>query len=163
MIRTLLAATAVLSLSAAAAQAQTPTPTPAPAAPQSAQQGGPAVVGLLPGAELSPDCGGLNNLTGRAWCVTAQLGQIGALADAYIADLKTKGWLDAGGDDNRIVFIKRHEGGGCDGMQMMAFYDTTKTAAAELPAFLAFATIPVCTETSTPTVTEPTPSGSAQQ
>ena len=159
MIRTLLAATVVLSLSAAAAQAQTPTPTPAPVAPQ----GGPADVGLLPGAELSPDCGGLNNLTGRAWCVTAQLGQIGALADAYIADLKTKGWLDAGGDENRIVFIKRHEGGGCDGMQMMAFYDTTKTAAAELPAFLGFARIPVCTETSTPTVTEPTPPGSPQQ
>lgn len=159
MIRTLLAATAVLSLSAAAAQAQTPTPTPAPAAPQ----GGPADVGLLPGAELSPDCGGLNNLTGRAWCVTAQLGQIGALADAYIADLKTKGWLDAGGDENRIVFIKRHEGGGCDGMQMMAFYDTTKAAAAELPAFLGFARIPVCTETPTPTVTEPTPPGSPQQ
>ena len=79
MIRSLLAATAVMSLSAAAVQAQTP----APAAPQ----GGPADVGLLPGAELSPDCGGLNNLTGRAWCVTAQLGQIGALADAYIADL----------------------------------------------------------------------------
>lgn len=159
MIRTLLAATVVLSLSAAAAQAQTPTPTPAPVAPQ----GGPADVGLLPGAELSPDCGGLNNLTGRAWCVTAQLGQIGALADAYIADLKTKGWLDAGGDENRIVFIKRHEGGGCDGMQMMAFYDTTKTAAAELPAFLGFARIPVCTENSTPTVTEPTPPGSPQQ
>ncbi|MEJ8404518.1 hypothetical protein WKI27_04075 [Brevundimonas vesicularis] len=142
MIRTLLAATAVLSLSAAVAQAQTPSQTPAPAAPQSAQQGGPADVGLLPGAELSPDCGGLNNLTGRAWCVTAQLGQIGALADAYIADLETKNWLAAGGDDNRVVFIKRREAGGCDGMQMVAFYDTTKTAVAELPGYLGFATIP---------------------
>lgn len=136
MIRSLLAATAVLSLSAAAAQAQTPAPAPA------AQQGGPADVGLLPGAELSADCGGLNNLTGRAYCVTAQLGQIGALADAYIADLETKGWLAAGGDENRVVLIKRREAGGCDGMQMVAFYDTTKTAVAELPAYLGFATIP---------------------
>ncbi|WP_295214903.1 hypothetical protein [uncultured Brevundimonas sp.] len=142
MIRILVAATAVLSVSAAVAQAQTPSPTPAPAAPQSAPQGGPADVGLLPGAELSPDCGGLNNLTGRAWCVTAQLGQIGALADAYIADLETKNWLAAGGDDNRVVFIKRREAGGCDGMQMVAFYDTTKTAVAELPGYLGFATIP---------------------
>ena len=136
MIRSLLAATVALSLSAAAVQAQTPAPAPA------AQQGGPADVGLLPGAELSADCGGLNNLAGRAYCVTAQLGQIGALADAYIADLETKGWLAAGGDENRVVLIKRREAGGCDGMQMVAFYETTKTAVAELPAYLGFATIP---------------------
>ncbi|WP_313014434.1 hypothetical protein [Brevundimonas sp.] len=137
-MRLLMAASAALALSAPAVQAQTP----APAAPQSTQQGGPADVGLLPGAELSADCGGLNNLAGRAWCVTAQLGQIGALADAYIADLSSKNWLAAGGDENRVVFIKRREAGGCDGMQMVAFYDTTKTAVAELPAYLGFATIP---------------------
>jgi hypothetical protein len=50
--------------------------------------------------------------------------------------------LAAGGDDNRVVFVKRREAGGCDGMQMVAFYDTTKTAVAELPAYLGFATIP---------------------
>ena len=139
MIRSLLAATAALALSTAA-QAQTP----APASPQ----GGPADVGLLTGAELAADCGGLNNLTGRAYCVTAQLGQIGALADAYIADLETKGWLAAGGDENRVVLIKRREAGGCDGMQMVAFYDTTKTAVAELPAYLGFAVVPgdVCAQ-----------------
>ena len=131
MIRSFLAATAALSLSTAV-QAQT-------AAPAQVQ---PAEVALLPGAQLSPDCGGLNNLTGRAWCVTAQLGQIGALADAYIADLASKGWLTAGGDENRVVLIKRREAGGCDGMQMVAFYDTTKTAVAELPAYLGFATTP---------------------
>ncbi len=155
MIRSLLAATDALALSTAAVQAQTP----APAAPQ----GGPADVGLLPGAELSADCGGLNNLTGRAYCVTAQLGQVGALADAYIADLASKNWLAAGGDENRVVFIKRREAGGCDGMQMVAFYDTTKTAVAELPAYLGFATIPgdVCAAAA---ATPPAaPAGSPQQ
>ncbi|MFN7127962.1 MAG: hypothetical protein ACK4OJ_02755 [Brevundimonas sp.] len=136
MIRILLAATAALSLSTAV-QAQTPGQTTA--APAQVQ---PADVALLPGAQLSPDCGGLNNLAGRAWCVTAPLGQVGALAEAYIADLATKGWLAAGGDENRVVLIKRREAGGCDGMQMVAFYDTTKTAVAELPAYLGFATIP---------------------
>ena len=137
MIRSLLAATAALSLSTAV-QAQT-------AAPAQVQ---PAEVALLPGAQLSPDCGGLNNLTGRAWCVTAPLGQVGALADAFIADLATKGWLAAGGDENRVVFVKRREAGGCDGMQMVAFYDTTKTAVAELPAYLGFAVVPgdVCAQ-----------------
>ena len=137
MIRSFLAATAALSLSTAV-QAQT-------AAPAQVQ---PAEVALLPGAQLSPDCGGLNNLAGRAWCVTAPLGQVGALADAYIADLATKGWLAAGGDENRVVFVKRREAGGCDGMQMVAFYDTTKTAVAELPAYLGFAVVPgdVCAQ-----------------
>ena len=138
----LLAASAALALSAAAVQAQVAVQTPPPAAAQPAPQGGPADVGLLPGAELAADCGALNNLAGRAWCVTAQLGQIGALADAYIADLASKGWLAAGGDENRVVFVKRRAAGGCDGMQMVAFYDTTKTAVAELPAYLGFATIP---------------------
>jgi hypothetical protein len=142
VIRSLLAATAALSL-ATAVQAQTP-PAPAPA-PAQVQ---PADVGLLPGAQLSADCGGLNNLATRAWCVTAPLGQVGALADAYIADLATKGWLAAGGDENRVVLIKRRDSGGCDGMQMVAFYDTAKTAVAELPAYLGFATVPgdVCAQ-----------------
>jgi len=137
VIRSFLAATAALSLSTAV-QAQT-------AAPAQVQ---PAEVALLPGAQLSADCGGLNNLTGRAWCVTAPLGQVGALADAFIADLATKGWLAAGGDENRVVFVKRREAGGCDGMQMVAFYDTTKTAVAELPAYLGFAVVPgdVCAQ-----------------
>jgi len=138
VIRSLLAATAALSLSTAV-QAQAPAPVQ------------PADVGLLPGAALSADCGGLNNLAGRAWCVTAPLGQVGALADAYIADLATKGWLAAGGDENRVVLIKRREGGGCEGMQMVAFYDTNKTAVAELPGYLGFAVVPgdVCAQAAT--------------
>lgn len=153
MIRTLLAAAAVMSLSTAV-QAQD--------AGAPAVQGGPADVGLLPGAALSPDCGGLNNLTGRAYCVTAQLGQVGALADAYIADLESKGWLPAGGDDNRVVLIKRRDGGGCDGIQMVAFYDTTKTAIAELPAYLGFATIPGDVCATVPTAPPATSSATPQ-
>lgn len=131
MNRMLLTAAAVLCL-AAPATAQTP--------PADSVQ--PADVGLLPGAALATDCGGLNNLAGNAWCVTAPLGGVGALADSYIADLEQKGWLAAGGDENRVVFVKRRDAGGCDGMQMVAFYDTRKTAVAELPAYLGFAAIP---------------------
>ena len=151
MIRILLAATAALSFSTAV-QAQT--------APAPAGAGGPATeVGLLPGAQASVDCGGLYGLAGRAFCITAPLGQVGALAEAYIADLETKGWLSAGGDDNRVVFVKRREGGGCDGLQMIAFYDTAKVAVAETPGFLGFATIPgdVCAASATPPAAAGTP------
>jgi len=149
VIRSLSAIAAALSLSTAV-QAQTPVEVK------------PADVGLLPDAQLSPDCGGLNNLAGRAWCVTAPLGQVGALADAYIADLATKGWLAAGGDENRVVLIKRREGGGCEGMQLIAFYDTTKTAVAELPGYLGFAVVPgdVCAQAA---AEKPASAGSPQQ
>jgi hypothetical protein len=142
VIRILLTAAAALTLSTAAQAQQSPAP---------AAQGGPADVGLLPGAALSADCGGLNNLAGRAWCVTAPLGQVGALAEAYIANLETQGWLAAGGDENRVVLVKRRDGGGCDGMQMVAFYDTAKIAVAETPGYLGFAIVPgdVCA-TATP-------------
>ncbi|HUH24923.1 MAG TPA: hypothetical protein VLZ51_12765, partial [Brevundimonas sp.] len=52
------------------------------------------------------------------------------------------GWLPAAGDDNRVVLIKRREAGGCDGMQMIAFYDESKPAEATSPGYLGFATIP---------------------
>lgn len=144
MIR--IALTAAASLLVGAAHAQTPA------------QGGPATdIPLLPGAKASPDCGGLNALAGRAFCVTAPLGGVGALAEAYIADLEAKNWLAAGGDENRVVLVKRRETGGCDGLQMIAFYDTAKTAVAELPAYLGFATIPgdVCAQAQTAPETTP--------
>jgi hypothetical protein len=98
--------------------------------------------GVLPGATLAPDCGNLYGLAGRAFCVSAPLASVGALAEAYIADLGTKGWLPAGGDDNRVVFVRRRDGGGCDGLQMQAFYDTSKPAGPEAPGYLGFGPIP---------------------
>src|SRR5690606_20476947 len=103
---------------------------------------GPAATGMpvLPPATEAPDCGGL--LRSPAFCVTAQLDQIGALAEAYEAQLGAQGWLAADGDDNRIIFVKRRDGGGCDGLRMVAFYVETKPAAASAPGFLGFAPIP---------------------
>ncbi|MNI18948.1 hypothetical protein D3C73_723690 [compost metagenome] len=119
-----------------AAQAEAPVQT-APTLPP-----GPAATGIpvLPPATESADCGGL--LRSPAFCVTARLDQVGALAEAYEAQLGAQGWLAADGDDNRIIFVKRRDGGGCDGLQMVAFYDETKPAEATAPGFLGFATIP---------------------
>lgn len=108
---------------------------------------GPAATGMpvLPPAAESADCGGL--LRSPAFCVTAQLDQIGVLAEAYEAHLATLGWLPADGDDNRIIFVRRRDGGGCDGLQMVAFYDEAKPAEATAPGYLGFAVIPgdICT------------------
>jgi hypothetical protein len=97
---------------------------------------------VLPGASPAPDCGNLYGLAGRAFCVSAPLAGISTLAEAYIADLATRGWIAAGGDDNRVVFVRRREAGGCDGLQMQAFYDTSRPVGPDATGYLGFGLIP---------------------
>jgi hypothetical protein len=129
------------------------------AAPATAQEA-PASLGalVLPGATLAPDCGNLFDLAGRAFCVSAPLAGIGALAEAYVADLQSKGWIPAGGEDNRVVFVRRRDTGGCDGLQMQAFYDTSRPAGPDVPGYLGFGPIPgnVCSDQPAP-VAAPAP------
>ncbi|PQZ74002.1 MULTISPECIES: hypothetical protein [unclassified Brevundimonas] len=145
-MKTLLIAALVAAVSPTLTMAKTQA---APAAPAPVQAAGPGPQGvpaadtpLLGSAKAAPDCGNLHGLNGRAFCVTAPLASVGALAETYIAHFESQGWLAAGGDDNRVVLIKRKDGGVCDGMQMVAFYDTAGPAAPESPGYLGFATIP---------------------
>lgn len=127
-----------------------------PAAPSAAMPGSANVpsAALLEGATAAPECGNLHGLAGRAFCVTSPLAQIGSVADAYIGHFEAQGWLAAGGDDNRVVMIKRQDGGGCEGLQILAFYDESRPAVAEAPGYIAMASIPgdVCAA-----ITEPAP------
>lgn len=118
----------------------------APAAPSFGRGEAATGVPVLAPAVVSPDCGA--QLRSPAFCVTASLEQVGDLAEAYLAHLEKEGWLLAAGEDNRVVLIKRRASGGCDGMQMIAFYDETKPADASAPGYLGFATIPgdVCAD-----------------
>lgn len=111
------------------------------AAPATAQGALPDVP-LLAGATAAPDCGNLYGLAGKAFCVSAPLAAVGSLADAYVAELESRGWLVAAGDANRVVFVKRRDGGGCDGLQMQAFYDTSRPAGPEATGYLGFGVIP---------------------
>ena len=135
MIRTiLLAATALTLLVAPALASQTPTTQPAVPAPMD--------IPIFANAQVSPDCGNLYQMAGRAYCLTAPLAGIGTLADTYSEHFRSEGWLAAAGEENRVVFVKRREGGGCDGLQMVAFYDTSRPAGPEAAGYLGFATIP---------------------
>ena len=111
------------------------------AAPAVAQGALPDVP-LLAGATPAPDCGNLYGLAGKAFCVSAPLAAVGSLADAYVTELESRGWLVAAGDDNRVVFIRRRDGGGCDGLQMQAFYDTSRPAGPDATGYLGFGVIP---------------------
>lgn len=120
-----------------------PSPAPQPTAPALPPMTTPPYdVTILNGAVLSPECGGLYGLQGRAFCVTAPLVQVGALADAYIADLQTKGWLVAAGEANRVVFVRRKADQTCEGLQMQAFYDTAAAATPTRAGFLGFGLVP---------------------
>ncbi len=159
MMKTLLIAAALAAVSPTLSLAQNTAPAPQAPAAQAPVQTAPTIPPGPPATE-SADCGGL--LRTAAFCVTAQLDQIGALADAYTEHLATLNWLAADGDDNRVIFVRRRDGGGCDGLQMVAFYDETKPAEATAPGYLGFAVIPgdVCTATpAAPT----TPSGGSAQ
>ncbi|CAN5236531.1 hypothetical protein BH10PSE2_BH10PSE2_00310 [soil metagenome] len=100
-----------------------------------------ANVPLLSVAKAAPTCGDLPQ-SAPVSCVTAPLAAMQTAAEAYIDHYKSLGWIPADGDDSRIVLIKRRDGGGCDAMQMIAFFDTSKPDDPQAPGYLGFATIP---------------------
>lgn len=89
-----------------------------------------------------PTCGGNAGLAQQAFCVTTTQAAITTVVDTFTADFSRQGWIAAGGSDNRVVYVKRKEGGGCDGFQMLAFADESRVQAPGAPAWLAFAAIP---------------------
>ena len=113
---------------------------------------------ILPGATRAPDCGGREQLAQMAFCVTAPITQMGALGEAYIARMGEMGWLPADGSENLVIFVRRREAGGCDGVQMIAFYNEDQPVEETSPAYLAFAVIPgdVCAaQPAAPAVDQP--------
>ena len=99
-------------------------------------------VPVLAGAQRAPDCGNLYGLVGNAFCVTTSLSNMESLTDAYISHFGAQGWLIAGGSGDRAVFVRRRDGGGCEGLQMMAFRDTSQPATTEAPGYLGFSAVP---------------------
>ncbi len=124
------------------------------AAPAMAQTPAPLLVEIpeLPTAVSDPTCGGRIGLAQQAMCVMTTQGAIGGLVDAYSEAFRLQNWLAAGGEDNRVVYVKRRPEGGCDGFQMLAFADEARVPGPAEPAWLAFAAIPgdVCAATPAP-------------
>ncbi|CAN5149376.1 hypothetical protein BH09PSE1_BH09PSE1_19750 [soil metagenome] len=117
------------------------TPPPPPAVAPGLRGEPVADVPLLGVATVAPTCGDIP-LSAPVACVTAPLAAMEAVSEAYIDHYKGLGWLPAAGDNNRIVLIKRRDSGGCDAIQMIAFYDTNRPAGPTVPGYLGFATIP---------------------
>ena len=122
---------AVAALMAAPAMAQDPAPAPLQ-----------VEIPELPTAVSDPTCGGKVGLAQQAMCVMTTQGAIGGLVDAYSEAFRLQSWLAAGGENNRVVYVRRRPEGGCDGFQMLAFADEARVPGPAEPAWLAFAAIP---------------------
>ena len=122
---------AVAALMAAPAMAQDPAPAPLQ-----------VEIPELPTAVSDPTCGGKVGLAQQAMCVMTTQGAIGGLVDAYSEAFRLQSWLAAGGENNRVVYVRRRPEGGCDGFQMLAFADEARVPGPAEPAWLAFAPIP---------------------
>lgn len=96
----------------------------------------------LPTAVSDPTCGGRIGIAQQAMCVMTTQGAIGGLVDAYSEAFRLQNWLAAGGEENRVIYVRRRPGGGCDGFQMLAFADDSRVPGPGEAAWLAFATIP---------------------
>ena len=114
------------------------------AAPAMAQTPAPLQVEIpeLPTGVSDPTCGGKAGLAQQALCVMTTQGAIGGLVDAYSEAFRLQNWLAAGGENNRVVYVRRRAEGGCDGFQMLAFADESRVPGPAEPAWLAFAAIP---------------------
>lgn len=131
---------------------RTPPPAPNPASPApaaSAATQGSAVAAPLDldipqvsGTAGDPTCGGRAALAQQAFCVQTTQAAMQTVADQYDEAFQKQGWLAAGGENNLTVYVKRKEGGGCTGFQLLAFADENRAAAPGAAGYFAFATIP---------------------
>lgn len=101
----------------------------------------PVVLPTVANTQADATCGGRTAMVAIATCVVTTQGAAEAAMEAYNADFERQGWLAADGRDNRIVYVRRKEGGGCDAFQVLA-YAGQNTADPAGPAYLAFAAVP---------------------
>jgi hypothetical protein len=121
----------------AVAPVQTPSEPGAPvASPQDLD------IPQVSGTAGDPTCGGRQALARQAFCVQTTQAAMQTVADEYDTAFQKQGWLAAGGENNLTVYVKRRNGGGCTGFQMLAFADENRPAAPAAPGYFAFATIP---------------------
>lgn len=91
----------------------------APVAGQDARLFRPFNAPVIAPAAAAPDCEGETAFAG-ATCLAAPAGQTDALLQAYADRLYTLSWIEVDGSDRRRAFVRRRDGGGCDGLQMLA-------------------------------------------
>lgn len=97
---------------------------------------------LVAGTEFDDTCGPRPQYQGKAICVRGNLASIEPVADAYIGHFTGQGWQVVSGEANGVIFARKRADGGCDGLELAAYYDESRPIAPATPAWLAFAPLP---------------------
>ncbi|MBX9575493.1 MAG: hypothetical protein K2X07_07640 [Caulobacteraceae bacterium] len=97
---------------------------------------------LVEGMTFDDTCGPRPQYQGKAVCVTGPLASIAPVAETYIGHFSGQGWQVVSGQDNGVIFARRRSTGGCDGLEMAAFYDESRPVAPATAGWIAFAPIP---------------------
>lgn len=97
---------------------------------------------LVAGMEFDDSCGPRPQYQGKAVCVRGNLASIEPAAGAYIGHFTGQGWQVVGGEANGVIFARKRADDGCDGLEMVAYYDESRPVAPATLAWLAFAPIP---------------------
>jgi hypothetical protein len=97
---------------------------------------------LVEGMTFDDACGPRPEYQGKAKCVRGALAAIEPVAVTYINHFTSQGWEVVSGHANGVVFARRRPDGGCDGLEMAAFYDESRPVAPATQAWLAFAPLP---------------------
>jgi len=101
----------------------------------------PVTLPTIADTQADATCGAHPAMAAIATCVATTQAQAEAAMEAYHADFEHQGWLAADGAGNRVVYVRRKDGGGCDAFQVLAFAAQQSPDPAG-PAYLAFATVP---------------------
>ncbi|MES2833166.1 MAG: hypothetical protein V4707_00505 [Pseudomonadota bacterium] len=96
---------------------------------------------LAQGVTAAPDCGGVV-LAHPAVCLQTTLVNLQPVFDAYADFLEAKGWISVSTIENGLLLARPRDGGGCDGLQYIAFTAPDQARTPTAPAYLAFAPVP---------------------
>lgn len=97
---------------------------------------------LVEGMTFDDTCGPRPQYQNTAVCVRGALAAIEPVAATYVSHFTGQGWEVVSGHANGVIFARRRADGGCDGLEMAAFYDETRPVAPATQAWLAFAPLP---------------------
>lgn len=97
---------------------------------------------LVEGMAFDDTCGPRPQYQGKAMCVRGALASIGPVAETYIGHFKGQGWQVVDGRENGVIFARRRLEGGCDGLELAAYYDENRPVGPATQAWIAFAPLP---------------------
>ncbi len=99
-------------------------------------------VPTVEGVTSDPTCGGREAMAAIATCFATTQAAAEGVADTWNTAFMAQGWLPADGRENRVVYVRRKDGGGCDAVQLLAFAQNMRTPDPAAPAYLALANVP---------------------